>query len=72
MTAIPVKLCVFCTHFRLEPEGAAYSTMSGGDPAQMKCRKGHWNTCFGYDCEDDFRAHILRAATCPDYDQVKP
>ena len=70
--ATPEKLCVFCTHFEMEDEGPVYSTISGCDPARMNCRKQHWTQCVGFNSEDDFRANILRAATCPDYDQVRP
>ncbi len=70
--AIPEKLCVFCRHLQMEPETESYSEMTGGNPAKIACRKGRWKQCIGYKSEDEFRANILRAATCQDYNQAKP
>lgn len=69
------KLCVFCVHLD-------FHCGTGGDypdPAELECRKGHQlreaENGFPrqgiYDIED-FRAMIVKPATCPDYKQVSP
>lgn len=62
------KLCVFCTQLEMDTSGC------GGehpDPANFSCRKQHFYLNF-FGGLDDFRKEILRAETCPDYDQAKP
>ena len=70
------KLCIFCTKFRWrkEEQWGSGSTMTGAmmTGGDASCAAGHgaeWGR--PYD-EDDFRKIILTAASCPDYDQVKP
>lgn len=62
------KNCMFCTHLSYEAAGHG----EYADPAGLECKKGHFKAyhTFVYD-EDDFRRIIVKAQTCPDYNQVK-
>lgn len=70
------KLCIFCNHFKWDKEdqcgmGSTLTgpLMEGGDAA---CQKGHFIGKKNRPRdESDYRAIILRAAECADYDQVK-
>lgn len=59
------KLCVFCRHIRLEVAG--YET--SGYNAIAKCGKGYWEGEYDYMPN---RATLLKAETCPAYDEAKP
>ena len=68
------KLCVFCTNMHIEDTRGPYSTWTGpyGEVGPA-CKRGHFNS---YDTErikemDEYRALILKAETCPDYEQVE-
>jgi len=60
------KLCVFCTNFgwgEISMYDYGGETGAGID--------GHYCDVRPYSTEE-FRATLLRAETCPDYEQVKP
>jgi hypothetical protein len=65
------KLCVFCRHVEMNTRGCHGDYP---DPATFECGRGHWSEIphYGIGFPDDFRKVILTAATCPDYDEVKP
>lgn len=66
------KNCMFCNH--LEFHGGGYGDYP--DPDHLSCAKGHFKgSHWGgehhvYDAAD-FRKIIIKAQTCPDYDQAK-
>lgn len=65
--AVAEKLCVFCKNLDFDAnQGGAYP-----DPPNFSCRKRVWNLDF-YGNLNDFRAMILTAETCPEYDEAKP
>ncbi len=64
---IPEKLCVFCKHWKIREAELPWSTLTGGSPANMICKKAHW-LYEEFDDEADFRAVILQAADCEDYE----
>ena len=69
------KLCVFCEHWEIDGGHPDYSELTGGDPATMDCHKGHYRYMDSQLTDtrpDIFRAIILKAETCPDYEQVEP
>lgn len=59
------KLCVFCVNMDEESWGSE----SMGDNESFVCRKHHFN---GPATVYFTREIILKAETCPDYEQVKP
>lgn len=67
------KLCIFCTKmkFRYEP-GSDCETCGYPSEFELKCRAGHDKEWDKPEDEAEFRAIIVQAADCPDYDQVKP
>jgi len=65
------KLCVFCK--ALEYDEAGHGEYA--DPAKLSCAKGHklsgrTDTQIIFDIED-FRAMIMTAKNCPDYEEAK-
>lgn len=71
------KLCIFCTKFRWrkEEQWGTGSTMTGPmmTGGSASCDAGHNDTSWLYpEDEAEFRAIIVQAKDCPDYDQVKP
>lgn len=62
------KNCMFCNH--LEFDDGGYGEYA--DPAGLSCAKGHFQSysTFVHDA-GDFRRIIIKAQTCPDYDQAK-
>jgi len=63
------KLCVFCKKWELDIDYVYCSALTGGDMTkEIRCEpKG----AVEFYSEEDFRNAILRAETCPDYDQVE-
>jgi hypothetical protein len=71
------KLCIFCIHFVWEKESmwGMGGTMTGPmmEGGSATCAKKHQWECGGFpEDEKDFRRIILKAKTCPDYEQVQP
>lgn len=76
---IPEKLCIFCAHFKWEHEyidgyGSDYTgpMMAGG---LAECSKGHalgddGGSAMPWD-ESEYRAAILKAEDCKDYQQIE-
>lgn len=66
------KLCIFCNHMRWDAiEYWHISTITGGMlQGGASCGKGHYH---GMKPEDEriLRLMLLRAETCPDYDEAK-
>lgn len=62
------KICLFCKHFRFEPAGQSYSEWTPGYDARVFCAKGYWELDIFNDHEEEFRAHQLKANTCPDFE----
>ena len=61
------KLCVFCKHFRLEPEDPGYSDYTPGDAGSVGCHLGKWRMS-KYSDEKNFRKIIVGARTCDKYE----
>lgn len=70
------KLCVFCEYWHFDGGSPGYSELTPGTDASMDCAKGHWKQrgrrSLWFDMTqvngpEDFRALILKAATCADY-----
>lgn len=61
-----IQTCLFCKYFEFHPEWPGYSDMTPGSPMSLGCYKDHWSS----DDIIDFRATMLTAQECPDYEQV--
>lgn len=72
-----MKYCIGCTHLYYTPgnEGYHYSswTHSDGTPAEMSCRKGHWQDVLqeGF-TQEKFQKAMESAETCDDYTERSP
>jgi hypothetical protein len=68
------KLCVYCVHMFIEDSRGCGGTYTGpwGEKGPS-CKKGHFDE-YTSDVDDmnEYRTLILKAQTCPDYEQVKP
>jgi len=63
------KLCIFCKHFNLDMGYPDPSEVTPGLPPDIWCGERHWD--LGYnDYEDTFRAKMLIAIRCPDYEYI--
>lgn len=59
-------ICMFCNHLDFDNDvGGDYA-----EGASLSCKKNHFDRNSIYDL-DDFRAAIVRAKDCPDYDEAK-
>ncbi len=65
------KLCVFCKNMVIADSRGPYSTWTGpyGEKGPA-CSKGHFSEyeTHSIDDMDEYRALILKATNCPDYD----
>lgn len=62
---------LFCKCFSLSPETAGYSEYTPGGAASLECLGGHWYTSLYDDDTKALRANMLKAQTCPDYEQIE-
>lgn len=62
-----IQTCLFCKHFEFHQAWPGYSEMTPGSDADICCDKGHW----GFYDITDFRATMLTAQECPDYEAVQ-
>lgn len=63
---IPEPLCLWCQHFDMEIGRPAWSDVTPGEEFEISCSLNHWEWLRGND-ENDYRACIIRARSCPDY-----
>jgi hypothetical protein len=65
------KLCVFCKNWEFSGGEPGYSELTPGSDTTMDCKKNHYGKRFRlFDLygPDDFRAIILKAEKCQDYE----
>ena len=67
------KLCLFCKKHKFDYDpGSSCATCGYDAMAAMKCQEGHWNMhIYSYTTTEQYRALLLKAETCPDYEQVE-
>lgn len=65
------KLCLFCRNFQFDGGGQYWSTLTPGWPASIACEERHFDVAlYELGATEEFRALILKARTCPDFDCV--
>jgi hypothetical protein len=60
--------CLFCEHFWFSDGYQGYSEMTPGKDTDIGCGLGYWEN--DYLTEDEFRACMLKAYVCNDYNPV--
>lgn len=62
------KLCLWCKHFYLSIGSLGYSEYTPGSDFTMDCNKFHWNYEGANSSEEEYRACLISAQVCPDYE----
>ena len=65
-----MRLCVLCKYFLFSMGSPGYSDMTPGSDASISCMKLHWEMS-NYGDVDEYRANIIMADTCPDYEEAQ-
>jgi len=66
------KLCVFCVRHEIDYDpGSSCETCGYEASSTLRCGNGYWDLRIGYDTTTaGYRAAILKANTCADYQQA--
>jgi hypothetical protein len=63
------KICVWCRYFSVDMGEPGYSEVTPGVDASVMCLRNHWSMEW-YDGNGKYRKHILKAETCPDWEEI--
>ena len=65
------KTCILCKHFEFRSGSPGYSEYTPGWNASMYCRKNRIDIDIEEITEDQFRATLMKAETCPDFEDFR-
>lgn len=62
------RTCILCTHFHFDGGEPDYSELTPGTRASIRCSKGVFWHCLETLSEEDYRAAMLTADKCDQFD----